>query len=257
MAVFACYLLGASFAWSALVALIAVAALAPTLSGDPRLGGTERGWLDGVLVARVIVWLMFAISAILALTAFLKLHEGRTEFGPNHERRYRELQASAALFGALVGGSGLLTFILSNAPSSSFGPQDQVSMIESLRSSMLLSAVVWGATCAAAGLLLTHSLVRLLRPFLPEEGRRPLSVVPVIFLFVPALHAALSVAFLELAEVATGTWTVTALRAVGESGGLAGLAAAVPLVLLIRALRDAQDRVLTGQVKPDSTKRTV
>lgn len=256
-AVFTCYLLGASFAWSALVAMISIAALGPTLTGDPRLGPTERGWLEGVMIARVIVWLMFAFSALLGLTAFLKFHEGRAEFGPNHERRYREFQALLAVFGALVGGAGLFTFIISNPPNFGFPPQDQVTYLTSLKSSILLSALVWGAACAVSGFLLAGGLSRLVRPFISEEHKKPLNVIPVIFLFVPLIHAALAAAFVGLADVATGTWTDNALHAVAESGGLAGIAAAVPLVLLIRALREAQDRVLSGEVKPDATRRTV
>lgn len=257
-AVFASYVLGASFAWSALVGAVAIAALVPTLSGSPQLRATEIGWLNGVMIARVIVWVMFGIAAILGLAAFSKLHEGRLEFGGTHERRYRELQATAALFGALVGGSGLLTFILSNSlqtSASPFDPNDQILRLRSLQDSIRLSALVWGASTAAAGFLLSNAFTRVLRDFLPEARHRTLRVIPVVFLFVPLLHAALAISFTEMAAVDTGTWTAASLQAAAESGGLAGVAAAVPILLLVRSLRAAQDRVLSGEVKSELAKQ--
>ena len=257
LSVFMNYLLGASFVWSALVAAVAIAALVPRLAGSGAgIGLTERGWLDGVMVARVVVWLIFALSAILALSAFLKFHEGRSEFGEAHERNYRDLQASIALFGAVAGGAGLLSLIVANGPVPGPGSQDPVDQLISLRASMQLSAAVWGAAVAFSGALIARALVQMLRPFVTERTSMRLKLVPVLFAFVPLLHAALSIAFLGLADVETNTWDAASLRAVGETGGLAGLAAAVPITLLLRALREAQDRVLSGAVKPESAKKT-
>ncbi len=250
-AVFASYVLGASFIWGALVGGIAIAAMLPTLAGTPQLGPTELGWFNGIAVARWIVWVMFGIASILVLAALARFHEGRLEFGPKHERRWRELQASTALFLVVVGGAGILTFLLSNQtlpPASPLAQQDVVNQLKTLRDSVRLSAVIWGVSAAGAGLVLSKAFVSFLRDFLPTEGRRPLRIFPVVFVFVPLLHAALSISFLELAALDTGTWAISAVRAVVEAGGLAGVASAVPLLLLVRALRAAQDRVLTGEV---------
>jgi hypothetical protein len=206
------------------------------------------------MIARLIVWAMFAIAGILALAALSKLHEGRLEFGADHERRVRDLQATAALFGVLVGGSGLLTFILLMSPAPAAGASDQLSRMRALQDSIRLSAIVWGVSGAAAGFVFSLAFVRLLRGFLPPERERPLRVIPVIFVFVPLLHAGLALSFTQLAAVDTMTWSEASLRAAAESGGLAGVAAAVPILLLVRALRAAQDRVLSGEVKSNLTK---
>jgi hypothetical protein len=250
-AVFASYVLGASFVWGALVGGIAIAAMMPTLGGTPQLGPTELGWFNGIAVARWIVWVMFGVAGILVLAALARFHEGRLEFGPKHERRWRELQASTALFLVVVGGAGVLTFLLSNQPlppASPLAQQDLVNQVKTLRDSVRLSALIWALSSAGAGLLLSKAFVNFLRDFLPAQDLRALRIFPVVFVFVPLLHGALSISFLELAALDTGTWTVSAVRAVVEAGGLAGIASAVPLVLLVRALRAAQDRVLSGEV---------
>ncbi len=250
-AVFAAYVLGASFMWSALVGGIAAAAMLPALSGAPRLGATELGWLSGVMVARVIVWVMYVLAGILLLATFARFHEGRLEFGTQHERRYREFQAAGALFAILVGGSGILAFILSNNPS---GPAS-ASSLGTLQDSIRLSALIWGVSTAAAGFALSSAFAQLLKPFLPADRLRALRVFPVVFLFVPLLHAALAISFTELAAIDTGGWTAEPLRGAAEAGGIAGLASALPLLHVVRALRAAHDRVVSGEVKSELSKR--
>jgi predicted PurR-regulated permease PerM len=149
-----------------------------------------------------------------------------------------------------VGGAGLLTIILSNPIRTGFPPP--VDDLLDLKASLTLSAVIWGAACAAGGVLFARALVNLLREFIDDDLGRRLSVVPIIVLFIPLLHAALTVAFLNMADVTTVSWDAAALHATGEAGGLAGILAAVPLVILVKAFRDAYDRIVSGEVKPAS-----
>jgi hypothetical protein len=243
--------------WGALVGAIAIAAMLPTLSGSPQLGSAELGWFSGIMVARVIVWVMFGIAGILILACMARFHEGRLEFGAAHERRYRDLQASTALFAIMVAGAGVLSYILSNQPlppANPMEPQDLTNQLKALRDSVRLSAILWGVSSAAAGLILSTAFTRLLKGLLPPEKHKPLRLFPVVFLFVPLLHTALAISFLEMAAIDTGTWTASAVRAVAEAGGIAGIASAVPLLLLVRALRSAHERILSGELKSDAIK---
>lgn len=245
IAVFGVYVLAAAFLWSALIGAIAVAALLPTMNGRPQLGATEAAWLNGVMVARVIVWVMFLIAAILLLAAMSRFHEGRAEFGPEHERKNREMQTSAALFTFLVGGSGVVVLILTLNPASPI----QGSPLRGLQDSLRLTAIVWGITGAVSAFLLSRSFIALLRPFVPAEKMRALRVVPVVMLFVPLFHAGLSISFSDMAAIDTGgLWNASTLRAAAEAGGLAGVASALPLIVLVRALRAAHNRVVAGIV---------
>lgn len=246
--VFGLLMLGASFAWSALVAAVAAAALMPTLGGNPALGASESAWLDGLMTVRVVVWLIFVLAFLVILGALYRFHEGRDEFGTSNEHGYRDLQAGAALFLALVGGAGLLTFILSNPGAGSFNAPG--TPLAALKASITLSALVWGAAGAAGALFLSAALVRMIRPYLGEESQRKLSIVPVILFFIPLLHAALSAAFLNMVEPANATWTASRIHAAAEVGGLAGALSAIPLVILVRAFREAHERIATGKVKP-------
>ena len=256
-AVLALYVLGAAFAWAALVGGVAAAGLLPALSGQASLGGTQEGWLNGVLVARVTVWMMFGLAGALSLTAVSRMHEGRLEFGASHERRYREMQATAALFVSLIVGAGVLGYILSSytpPDPSPLEPADQFAQLRTVQDSIRLGALVWAGAAAVSGMLFAGSFVRLLREFVAPEKRRALAVVPVVLLFVPILHAALAISFVGLAAIDTGTWTPAALHGAAEAGGMAGLAAAVPLIVLARSLRNARERVLKGDVKSESAK---
>jgi hypothetical protein len=114
---------------------------------------------------------------------------------------------------------------------------------------------VWGAVGAAAAFLLSVAFLKVLRPFLPQERLRALRIVPIVLAFVPLLHAGLAVTFTDYAAIDTGTWSMSTLRAAGEAGGLAGVAAALPLVVLVRALRAAHARILSGEVPSASAKR--
>ena len=257
-AVLTLFVLGAAFAWSALVGAVAAAAMAPALSGQAQLANTQAGWLNGVMVARVIVWVMFGLAGALALATLSRFNEGRLEFGATHERRYRELQTSGVLFALLAGGAGLVGYILTaSAPTSQnpFAPSDTVEQLRGLQDSLRLGALVWAAGAAVTGMLFSTAFTRMLREFLPPGERRPLAIVPIVFLFVPLLHAALSISFLQLPAVDTNTWTASSLSGAAEAGGIAGIAAAVPIIVLTRALRAAQDRVLSGDVKSDALKR--
>lgn len=257
-AVLSLFVLAAAFAWSALVGGVAAAALAPALSGQAQLGGTQAGWLNGVMVTRVIVWAMFALAGGLALFSLSKLNEGKLEFGPTHERRFRELQTAGVLFALLAGGAGLVGYILAaSAPSASgaFVQPDSVERLRALQDSLRLGALVWAAGAAVTGMLFSRAFSRMLGEFLPPEARRPLAIVPVVFLFVPLLHAALSISFVQLPAVDTGAWNGSALAGATEVGGVAGLAAAVPIIFLTRALRAAQDRILSGAVPSEALRR--
>ncbi len=257
-AVLALFVLGAAFAWSALVGSVAAAAMGPALGGQALLGNTQAGWLNGVMIARVIVWAMFLLAGALSLVTLSKLNEGKLEFGPAHERRTRELQTSGILFALLAGGAGLVGYILAaSAPAAPnpFAAPDNVEQLRSLQDSLRLGALVWAAGAAVTGMLFSTAFTRMLREFLPPEDRRPLAVVPVIFLFVPLLHAALSIAFLQLPAVDTNTWTASSLAGAAEAGGIAGIAAAVPILFLTRSLRAAQDRILSGEVKSEALRR--
>jgi hypothetical protein len=243
-AVFGVYVLAAAFVWSALIGLIAVAALMPTLGGNPQLGPTESGWLAGVMVARVIVWVMFALAAILLLAAMARFHEGRNEFGPEHDRLNREMQTAVVMFSFLVGGAGVVVLVLSLNPASPLGG----SPLRGLQDSLRLTGIVWGATASAGAFLLAHAFLKMAKPFAAPERLRALRVVPIVLLFVPLLHAGLSISFSDMAAIDTGTWSQTTLRAAAEAGGLAGIACAVPLIVLVRALRSAHQRIVNGEV---------
>jgi hypothetical protein len=206
------------------------------------------------MAARVVVWLVFGLTSIAVLAAFFRFHEGRLEFGTRHERAYRDFQAAAAVFAALVGGAGLLAFILSN-PTEPGLPTPTTSLF-SLKASITLSALIWGAACAAGALFLGASLTRLLKNFLPEESHRKLSIVPVFLFFIPLLHAALTATYLNLVDPSNATWDSATLHAAGEVGGMAGALGAVPLVVLVRAFREAHERILSGEVKPPEPEAT-
>jgi hypothetical protein len=243
-AVFSAFVLAGAFVWSALIGGIAIAALLPTMGGSAMLGPTELSWLNGVMVARVVVWVMFLIAGVIFLASISRLHEGRAEFGPPHERKHREVLNSTLFFALLLGGAGLVVYVLSNNPPS----PPQSSPLSGLQNSLRLSAMVWGAAGALGAFVLARSVVSMLKPFVPPEKEKALRVVPVVMLFVPLLHAGLSISFADMAVIETGTWSASALRAAAESGGLAGLAASFPLLVLVRALRSGHSRILSGAV---------